>query len=190
VVHRELQACFLRCFNDGHVIPDHRPTAKEWLQALKAGITDLQVCRKVKHHYFSKSYGKCYWCQRRASLGVDIFSGTRPPARKAKKPQTLKAPAQSNPRPMAKQHRFQPIRQPSPAPAPTAQATPFWQGAWIQFGGIMAIATGVLTLLIWLNRARMDASEFGLSEAASAACLVLVALCFIWIKLLNRQSTP
>ena len=75
IVHPEIQRCFLRCFNDGHTKPHLRPTAGEWYKALKVAIADLTECDQITNHYYSKSYGKCYWCDRAAQLGLDIFPG-------------------------------------------------------------------------------------------------------------------
>lgn len=72
-VHPELQQCFLRCFNEGHRNPDLRPTPAEWLQALKLAVADLKACRRVNCHHYSQSYGRCYWCDRKRTLGVDVF---------------------------------------------------------------------------------------------------------------------
>ncbi len=75
IVHPQIQECFLRCFNDGHKNPNFRPTAKEWVQALKTGNDNLTICGRVDSHYYSRTYGKCYWCDRFTNLGVDIFPG-------------------------------------------------------------------------------------------------------------------
>jgi serine/threonine protein kinase len=74
IVHPEIQKCFLRCFNSGHTDPNLRPTAQEWYNALKIGISELSVCQKAKRHYYSRTYGKCYWCERKQTIGIDIFS--------------------------------------------------------------------------------------------------------------------
>ncbi|WP_217360042.1 hypothetical protein [Anabaena sp. UHCC 0253] len=75
IVHPEIQQCFLRCFNDGHKNPNFRPTARKWLEALKVGNDRLTICGRVDNHYYSRTYGKCYWCDRSTNLGVDIFPG-------------------------------------------------------------------------------------------------------------------
>jgi WD40 repeat protein len=75
IVHPEVQQCFLKCFNDGHKNPNFRPTAKKWLEALKVGNDRLTICGRVDNHYYSRTYGKCYWCDRSTNLGVDIFHG-------------------------------------------------------------------------------------------------------------------
>lgn len=75
IVHPEIQRCFLRCFNDGHTKPHLRPTAGDWYKALKDAIADLTECDQITNHYYSKSYGKCYWCDRAAQVGLDIFPG-------------------------------------------------------------------------------------------------------------------
>ncbi|MBW4518538.1 MAG: hypothetical protein KME16_02230 [Scytolyngbya sp. HA4215-MV1] len=78
IVHPALQQCFLRCFNEGHTQPMQRPTPEDWVNALKAARASLQACPKVKSHWYSQSYGKCYWCERQATLGVDIFPAVPP----------------------------------------------------------------------------------------------------------------
>ncbi len=75
VVHPELKRCFLKCFNDGHATPNLRPTAEDWHKALQVAVNELIACDKVDSHNYSRNYGKCYWCERKALLGVDIFPG-------------------------------------------------------------------------------------------------------------------
>lgn len=75
VVHPEIKRCFLQCFNDGHTAPHLRPTAEDWHNALIVAIQDLVACNTLDSHHYSRSYGKCYWCERKATLGVDIFPG-------------------------------------------------------------------------------------------------------------------
>ncbi|MDB9454396.1 GUN4 domain-containing protein [Dolichospermum circinale] len=75
IVHPAIRECFLKCFNDGHKNPNLRPTAREWLEALKVGNDRLTICGRVDSHYYSRTYGKCYWCDRSTNLGVDIFPG-------------------------------------------------------------------------------------------------------------------
>ena len=73
VVHPEIKRCFLQCFNDGHTAPHLRPSAQEWRNALQVALDELTVCSQVDSHYYSRNYGRCYWCERKAKLGVDIF---------------------------------------------------------------------------------------------------------------------
>ncbi|MDZ8241553.1 MAG: hypothetical protein RMZ69_31115 [Nostoc sp. ChiQUE01a] len=75
IVHPEVQQCFLRCFNDGYQNPNLRPTAGDWVKALRLAVNELSVCGKVDSHYYSRTYGKCYWCDRSTKLGTDIFPG-------------------------------------------------------------------------------------------------------------------
>jgi serine/threonine protein kinase len=75
IINPQLQTLFRRCFDDGHRNPHARPTAGEWQKALELAIKDLQVCSvKGQQHYYAKSYGKCYWCERVKLIGVDIFA--------------------------------------------------------------------------------------------------------------------
>ncbi len=75
IVHPAIRECFLRCFNDGYKNPHLRPTAKEWLEVLRIGNDNLTVCDRVDSHFYSRTYGSCYWCDRSTKLGVDIFAG-------------------------------------------------------------------------------------------------------------------
>ncbi len=75
IVHPEVQRCFLKCFNDGYQNPNLRPTAGDWVKALRLAVNELSVCGKVDSHYYSRTYGKCYWCDRSTKLGTDIFPG-------------------------------------------------------------------------------------------------------------------
>ena len=75
IVHPAIRECFLKCFNDGHKNPNLRPTAREWLEALRTGNNNLTICGRVDSHYYSRTFGNCYWCDRSTKLGVDIFPG-------------------------------------------------------------------------------------------------------------------
>ncbi|WP_233455430.1 MULTISPECIES: helix-hairpin-helix domain-containing protein [Nostocales] len=92
IVHPEVQQCFLKCFNDGHKNPNFRPTARKWLEALKVGNDRLTICGRVDNHYYSRTYGKCYWCDRSTNLGVDIFPGVV----KAKPAAAVESTSQTN----------------------------------------------------------------------------------------------
>ncbi len=91
VVHPEVQQCFLRCFNNGHLVPNLRPTAAEWCDALRLAIAELTVCSQVPNHWYRRTASQCYWCERKQKLGVDIFDiySTAPAAsRPARNPRT------------------------------------------------------------------------------------------------------
>ncbi|MEH2288072.1 GUN4 domain-containing protein [Nostoc sp.] len=75
IVHPEVQRCFLKCFNDGYKNSSLRPTAGDWVKALRLAVNELTICGKVDSHYYSRTYGKCYWCDRTIKLGTDIFPG-------------------------------------------------------------------------------------------------------------------
>jgi hypothetical protein len=74
ILHPDLHALFLRCFNEGHKFPHRRPTAKEWCDTLEAARQEVIPCGKVDNHYYSRRYGKCYWCERFSDLNLDIFA--------------------------------------------------------------------------------------------------------------------
>ncbi|MCA2893778.1 MAG: SUMF1/EgtB/PvdO family nonheme iron enzyme [Microcystis sp. M048S1] len=75
ILHPDLHALFLRCFNEGHKFPQRRPTAKEWRGTLEAALNEVIRCGKIDNHYYNHSYGKCYWCERFSDLNFDIFPG-------------------------------------------------------------------------------------------------------------------
>ncbi|MEH2466228.1 hypothetical protein [Nostoc sp.] len=75
IVHPEVQRSFLRCFNDGYKNSNLRPTAGDWVKALRLAVNELTICGKVDSHYYSRTYGKCYWCDRSTKLSADIFPG-------------------------------------------------------------------------------------------------------------------
>ncbi len=75
VVHPGIKRLFLKCFNDGHASPHLRPTAEDWHNALKVAVNNLTICSQVDSHFYSQGYGKCYWCERSVTLGIDIFPG-------------------------------------------------------------------------------------------------------------------
>ena len=76
IVHPEIKKLFLQCFNQGHTQPQLRPTAQDWHNALQVAVNELTVCSKVDSHHYSRHYGKCYWCERAATLSVDVFPGS------------------------------------------------------------------------------------------------------------------
>ena len=77
IVHPKIQKCFQECFNDGFYHPEKRPTPQNWVDALESAINDLVQCKRVDTHWYSKTYGKCYWCEREKELKVDIFSDSK-----------------------------------------------------------------------------------------------------------------
>lgn len=83
VVHPRLQLCFQRCFTEGYANPQNRPSAQDWIDALRVAIPDLRTCAVEPNHHYSQTYGRCYWCDRKTSLSVDIFS-PKPPAKRAR----------------------------------------------------------------------------------------------------------
>ena len=74
IVHRSLQNAFQDCFTKGYANPELRPTAADWVTALKLATRDLKACHLEKNHVYSRNYGRCYWCDRKAKLGIDIFN--------------------------------------------------------------------------------------------------------------------
>ncbi|SIR41806.1 Protein kinase domain-containing protein [Rhizobium sp. RU35A] len=74
IVHPRLLNLFRRCFDDGHSNPSVRPHAGEWAKALQEAITSVTWCAKEPLHVYSKTYGRCPWCEQKSG-GLDIFKG-------------------------------------------------------------------------------------------------------------------
>ena len=74
IIHPELQKLFYKCFNDGHNKPYARPSAADWQKALRVAISELTQCSVERGHHYAKSYGKCYWCERKRQLNYDMFA--------------------------------------------------------------------------------------------------------------------
>lgn len=82
IIHPELQQLFRKCFNDGHNKPNARPSAADWETAFGVAIKELTQCSVESGHHYAKSYGKCYWCERKRVIGYDMFAtppGVRQP---------------------------------------------------------------------------------------------------------------
>jgi serine/threonine protein kinase len=103
IIHPELQQLFRKCFNDGHNKPNARPSAADWETALGVAISELTRCSVESGHHYAKSYGKCYWCERKRQLSYDMFAS--PPG--MPKP-TVSSVTNKNP---IKQQQVQPVKQ-------------------------------------------------------------------------------
>lgn len=53
--------------------PRARPTALDWIQALKSLEGSLNRCSKVKTHYYPSKAGGCVWCKLASNCGFDMF---------------------------------------------------------------------------------------------------------------------
>ncbi|GEM_PF-3167691 len=114
IVHPEIKQCFLRCFNDGYKNLSARPTGAEWKKALEIAITDLKQCQKEPNHYYSNSYGSCYWCERKnnPNIGSDIFEVVQPQNQATSTTipnQTPLTPISNTPKPQPKPKTKQPL---------------------------------------------------------------------------------
>jgi formylglycine-generating enzyme required for sulfatase activity len=77
-LHKDLQELFRRCFIDALKSPEKRPSALEWLSALKIAEENLVCCSANPCHYYQKGSHKCIWCERAALMrGTDCFPDPR-----------------------------------------------------------------------------------------------------------------
>jgi DNA-binding helix-hairpin-helix protein with protein kinase domain len=200
MVHPEVQKCFIRCFTLGHSQPEQRPTAQEWVNVLTIAIADLKSCRKVKQHHYSKTAGKCHWCDRNAALGIDIFPAPARPTPKALL--YLERQMPSLHQAIAKVKNL-PKRIPNAVPqnAATSQSLnrsiksqadvldflqgvitagkPLFQTRWSRFGGAMVSVFGLLAMLMLLSQSYIEPENFGSTVVGISLCMGLVALCFL-----------
>ncbi|MEB3211202.1 MAG: hypothetical protein VKL39_07600, partial [Leptolyngbyaceae bacterium] len=132
VVHPAVRESFIRCFSEGHEVPERRPSAQDWVQVLNIAIDDLKGCWVSRNHFFSSEYGRCVWCDRRKKLGVDVFNPKPLPAPKvpSKKVTVQKVPGKKvpvqkvpvSPQPSIRSSRNAPPLQPNlPQKTPTGQ---------------------------------------------------------------------
>jgi serine/threonine protein kinase len=73
----EIQALFIRCFDAGHKDPSVRPTAKEWMAALRSLLPNFITCKTNENHRYLP-HTNCPWCDRLATLGEDYNSFPSP----------------------------------------------------------------------------------------------------------------
>ncbi len=53
--------------------PGARPTALDWIHALKSLEGSLKQCSKVKSHYYPSNAGGCFFCKLTSNSGFDMF---------------------------------------------------------------------------------------------------------------------
>lgn len=133
IVHPELKKCFLKCFNDGHQSPTSRPSPEDWVNALATAIQNLEACSRINNHVYHRGYGKCYWCERSARRGVDIFPAVKQPILL---PSTL----------VKKQTK--PVVTPKPQPVKT---NPIQPSPELNIGVIVFAAIAIIVLLIIIS---------------------------------------
>src|SRR5579871_1343081 len=69
ILHPTLRQLFLRCFEDGHLLPSARPDAQTWQTALKEAEEALIPCAANPQHRYGRHLVACPWCERRRRLG-------------------------------------------------------------------------------------------------------------------------
>lgn len=177
VVHPAVEQCFLKCFNNGYLVPNLRPTAADWCEALRSAIADLAVCTQVTNHWYRRSAGQCYWCERKQKLGVDIFDiySTAPAPRPARDPYTGSLAQQKYPGGSYQSHRGRfPRYAPNfPVGASGSQSSPLQKTLIV--GGIASLLTGAAVSLFFVFE-QPAYWEPSISRAAPAGSLENVAL--------------
>lgn len=68
ILHPKLQAFFQSCFVDSQQIPQNRPTAAHWREALTVAEQDLRPCTVNPRHAYGSHLDACPWCYRKALL--------------------------------------------------------------------------------------------------------------------------
>ena len=163
ILHPQLQVCFQRCFTAGHHNPQERPSAQEWGNALKLAIADLRMCHLETNHHYSRTYGRCYWCDRRLSVGMDIFSPDLAIQRQKVSRAAVKSAAQGHagsPRRVSTTAAFSTFQQMQPIksgaitwrPGPSAQSRSSVINRWLSpiSWGAGCIVLGLLGLTVLL----------------------------------------
>jgi serine/threonine protein kinase len=75
ILHPELKALFIRCFEGGYSNPRVRPTAEEWQKALGKADKNLIRCSLNSGHYYGNHLKICPWCKYvKQRKGTNAFS--------------------------------------------------------------------------------------------------------------------
>jgi serine/threonine protein kinase len=131
MLHPDLQALFVRCFEEGHRNRRVRPRVEDWLAALEGAEDALQQCGQNEQHYYWGHLAGCPWCARQQALGgrdpfpsrASVSSGQHLGVSGRQQP--LPSASATTPAPT-------PVRAPTPPPTPTpAQASRRRYGAWV-----------------------------------------------------------
>jgi WD40 repeat protein/serine/threonine protein kinase len=138
MLHPDLQALFVRCFEEGHRNRSVRPRVEDWLAALEGAEDALQQCGRNEQHYYWGHLAGCPWCARQQALGgrdpfpsrASVSSGSH---LGVSGQQPLPSASATTPAPT-------PVRAPTPPPTPTpAQASRRRYGAWVWVWLVLAI---------------------------------------------------
>ena len=74
ILSPELQALFIRCFEDGYADPQRRPDARTWHNNLDKAEALLVTCSVNHQHVYGDHLASCPWCERKKLLqGRDPF---------------------------------------------------------------------------------------------------------------------
>jgi serine/threonine protein kinase len=148
MLHPDLQALFVRCFEEGHRNRSVRPRVEDWLEALEGAEDALQQCGQNEQHYYWVHWSGCPWCARQQALGgrdpfpsrASVSSGQHLGVSVRQQP--LPSASATTPAPT-------PVRAPTPPPTPTpAQASRRRYGAWVwSVLAILLIGLCVINLL-------------------------------------------
>jgi hypothetical protein len=148
MLHPNLQALFVRCFEEGHRNRRVRPRVEDWLEALEGAEDALQQCGQNEQHYYWGHLAGCPWCARQQALGgrdpfpsrASVSSGQHLGVSVRQQP--LPSASATTPAPT-------PVRAPTPPPTPTpAQASRRRYGAWVwSVLAILLIGLCVINLL-------------------------------------------
>jgi serine/threonine protein kinase len=148
MLHPNLQALFVRCFEEGHRNRSVRPRVEDWLEALEGAEDALQQCGQNEQHYYCVHWSGCPWCARQQALGgrdpfpsrASVSSGQHLGVSVRQQP--LPSASATTPAPT-------PVRAPTPPPTPTpAQASRRRYGAWVW--SVLAILLIGLCVIILL----------------------------------------
>ena len=145
-LHESIRELFLRCFDDGFLNPQMRPSPREWEDALDEAMESLEQCSvNPSHWYFTGQAGKsdCSWCAKRLRTGIDSFP-SHPDSRHTVP--SITPPPPTPPAPPAPP----PSNTGGTAPVPPRGRIPRWLmvvGAIVVLWGILVLAGGIETLI-------------------------------------------
>ena len=164
-----LRSLFTRCFDEGHSVPESRPSPREWADALDETARSLSTCDSNPNHLYAArpasetenfAGSPCPWCARRDLTGLDSF----PP------PETSEVLPKSTPRPRPTDTQPSPgseTQTQAPGPQPTAAGSAAGLSRFpIRITAIVALA--LVVLIIGICATGSGESGGGVSSAGSA----------------------
>lgn len=175
ILHPDLQRLFIRCFVDGHLKPQERPSPKVWREALAHAENALIHCKQNQIHLYANHLNECPWCnQERRTLP------RQPQVPKQKPLDSTSAPTTGSPTPAQPMPPAQPPPISQPPPPPPKLTWHAWRKT-VQTSAIFGLLSG---FPLGLGISNM----FSNPEISSGGAGVLIAIIILGIFIVIARS--